>query len=99
MLFSENSDYHFDTGNNGLSSGRYDDYLTYTFASYEVDCELLPLLSLCIDVKGSENVKQLKRIEDSGILEVLIDQLDDFIDRSALEIFYSRDQEICRDSN
>jgi hypothetical protein len=99
MIFSENTEYHFDTGNEGFNSGRYDDYLTYTFASYELDCELLPLLSLCIDVKGSENVKLLKEIKNNGILEVLIDELSDFIDRSALDIFYSFDQGICRDSN
>lgn len=97
MIFSENSEHHYDTGNGGLNNGRYDDYLTYTFASVEVGSETLPLLSLCIDVQGTENAGQLKEIKKSGILDVLTDKLDDFIDRSALDIFYSVDRDFPED--
>jgi len=72
LLYSDNKDFHFDTKNNSLKNGNYDEYLTYSLKNiYVIENREYPLFSICIDVRGSDDAMKLRKIIDNDYVESL----------------------------
>lgn len=75
VLYSRNKGHHFKTANNSLKSGVYDDYASYCLMTKEINGQLYPLYSVCIDVKGQDLSEKLSIIIDQPVFRIMCERI------------------------
>ncbi|MDQ7062042.1 MAG: hypothetical protein Q9M43_13365 [Sulfurimonas sp.] len=71
LIYSENKDFHFNT-NNSIETKIFDDYVTYCII---VKDKNIPIISVNLDVKGTESVDRMKAFVKTNVFTIVCDAI------------------------
>jgi hypothetical protein len=75
LLFSENQDYHYDTGKS-IKDGKYNDYVSYCLVKEEKSKgNFIPIYSINLDVRSETSKKKLSALVHSHIFEIICEPI------------------------
>lgn len=68
LIYSENKHLHFNTSNNSIKKGVYQDYVSYCLLETN---ENKPIYSICLDVKNPTAINRMKALVHSLVFEII----------------------------
>ena len=81
LIYSENTNYHFNTKNRSIENGVYNDYSAYCLTYSKGDNRHIPFLCLSLDCRSESSIKRMHTLVKSGYLKIATD----FISEKAIE--------------